>query len=88
MIGFEELGQTDNFTTKALEFRLSQTGVLPTDLTLATNVSAAFLTQKKQGSRSGSEAEDSEEERDRRRGKSGIRSGFKTKRGDESDEDW
>ncbi|UOH83641.1 hypothetical protein LQV05_006374 [Cryptococcus neoformans] len=89
LIGFEELGQSDNFTTKALEFRLSQTGVLPTDLTLATNVSASILTHKQQGSRSGSEDEDSEEERDRRRGKSGIRSGFRNKRGGESgDDDW
>ncbi|OWZ72536.1 hypothetical protein AYX14_02002 [Cryptococcus neoformans] len=89
LIGFEELGQSDNFTTKALEFRLSQTGVLPTDLTLATNVSASILTHKQQGSRSGSEDEDSEEERDRRRGKSGIRRGFRNKRGDESgDDDW
>ncbi|OWT37285.1 GTPase inhibitor [Cryptococcus neoformans] len=88
LIGFEELGQSDNFTTKALEFRLSQTGVLPTDLTLATNVSASILTHKQQGSRSGSEDEDSEE-RDRRRGKSGIRSGFRNKRGGESgDDDW
>lgn len=26
LIGFEELGQTDQFTTSALEFRLKQTG--------------------------------------------------------------
>jgi len=26
LIGFEELGQTDGFTTKALEFRLQQSG--------------------------------------------------------------
>ncbi|WVQ84870.1 hypothetical protein IAT38_007033 [Cryptococcus sp. DSM 104549] len=103
LIGFEELGDTDQFTAKMLEFRLKQSGVLPSNTGLAGNINSALLTQgsssrsqgqsKGRDARSGSESEDSEDERRRksgvgrtaRRGKVGIRNGLG---GGDSDDDW
>ncbi|WVR07828.1 hypothetical protein IAU60_004871 [Kwoniella sp. DSM 27419] len=83
LIGFEELGQTDRFTSKTLEFRLKQSGVLPTDLSLASNLSSTlFNNARRADADSGDEDEDKSRRRTggsgfgARRGKVGIRNGF------------
>ncbi|WVR00339.1 hypothetical protein IAU59_007482 [Kwoniella sp. CBS 9459] len=88
LIGFEELGDTDKFSAKMLEFRLNQSGVLPSDLSLASNISSSILSGKSAGG-AGSRSDDSGDEDDdksrrrprgaggsSRRGKVGIRDGF------------
>ncbi|WRT70379.1 uncharacterized protein IL334_007377 [Kwoniella shivajii] len=91
LIGFEELGDSDHFTTKMLEFRLKQSGVLPTDLSLASNLSSTLVSATR-------EEDDQSDDEDRRRGggakararaarqgKVGIRNGFAN---DGSDDDY
>lgn len=81
LIGFEDLGHNDQFTAKALEFRLKQTGALISgDITLANSLNLGVL-----GVKHGQE-EDEEDDEERRRGKGerdglrrgkmGIRDGF------------
>jgi hypothetical protein len=95
LIGFEDLGNNDAFTAKALEFRLQHSGmshstqqtftdcsgVLPSgDLTLS-NALPTAITRKKIVDK---DDDDSDEERwngktGQRKGKTGIRNGFTTK---------
>ncbi|RSH91710.1 hypothetical protein EHS25_009079 [Saitozyma podzolica] len=86
LIGFEELGDSDKFTSKALEFRLQQSGALPTGpISLSNTLSTAVL-----GDADLSDREDSEDDRDKagpRRGKTGIRNGFASGSRDD-DEDY
>ncbi|WWD03476.1 hypothetical protein V865_001528 [Kwoniella europaea PYCC6329] len=75
LIGFEELGDSDHFTSKVLEFRLKQSGVLPSDLSLASNLSSTLVPAKK-------DDDDYPDDEDRRsggrarKGKVGIRNGL------------
>jgi hypothetical protein len=95
LIGFEDLGNNDAFTAKALEFRLQHSGmshpfqqsladgsgVLPSgDLSLS-NALPTAMTRKKAVDK---DDNDSDEERwngktGQRKGKTGIRNGFTTK---------
>ncbi|BEI80296.1 hypothetical protein CcaverHIS002_0108250 [Cutaneotrichosporon cavernicola] len=70
LIGFEELGQTDQFSTTALEFRLQQSGALPSGpMSLA-----SMLGKIKKDS---DDEDDDDAFRDKsRRGKVGIRNGL------------
>ncbi|CAD6580491.1 MAG: hypothetical protein TREMPRED_002757 [Tremellales sp. Tagirdzhanova-0007] len=74
LIGFEELGDNDQFSTSILEFRLKQSGVFPSGpITLAKTLPTSLL--------SGSDIEDEDgfehdKPRETRRGKMGIRHGF------------
>ncbi|WVF73165.1 hypothetical protein IAT40_007984 [Kwoniella sp. CBS 6097] len=98
LIGFEELGDTDKFSAKMLEFRLNQSGVFPSDLSLASNISSSLLAgTKSRGAGSGSDDSGDEDDKSRRatsgggaggssrRGKVGIRNGFA---GNGSDDDY
>ncbi|WWD19500.1 hypothetical protein CI109_103961 [Kwoniella shandongensis] len=99
LIGFEELGDSDHFTVKMLEFRLKQTGVLPSGtLSLANHISSSLLTNTKQESdsdRSDSDEDDTDRRRrqnaragaGQRKGKVGIRNGL-AGRGKDEDEEW
>ncbi|ODN81476.1 hypothetical protein, variant [Cryptococcus amylolentus CBS 6039] len=92
LIGFEELGQTDNFSTKALEFRLQQSGVFPRNTSLSANLNPLLVGKGRQANGKGSDSEDSEDEDERRRtqqgrGRGGIRTGMASK-GDSDDDDW
>ena len=75
LIGFEDLGHNDQFTSKALEFRLSQSGALPTGKILLVNELTSDLLDEVDGSeeRDGEGAGKGEK---LRRGKMGIRDGF------------
>ncbi|WVQ72992.1 hypothetical protein IAR50_002555 [Cryptococcus sp. DSM 104548] len=85
LIGFEDLGQTDTFTTKALEFRLQQSGVLPRNTSLSANLNPLLVGRNRQAK--GSDSDDSEDGGERRRTqkRGGIRTGMANK--DDSDED-
>ncbi|TYJ53694.1 hypothetical protein B9479_005661 [Cryptococcus floricola] len=99
LIGFEELGQTDNFSTKALEFRLQQSGVFPRNTSLSANLNPLLVGGKGRqangngnGNGKGSDSEDSQDEDERRRTQQGrrgggIRTGMASK-GDSDDDDW
>lgn len=82
LIGFEDLGHNDHFTTAALEWRLQQTGALPSGpITLANSLSIGAAVGKS-GEGSGDESEGDDESRRRgkmgggRKGKVGIRNGL------------
>ncbi|WWC64416.1 uncharacterized protein I303_107026 [Kwoniella dejecticola CBS 10117] len=80
LIGFEELGDSDQFTSKVLEFRLKQSGVLPTDLSLASNLSSNLVPIKTDDDDVSDDEERRRGGRDRdrgaRKGKVGIRNGL------------
>ncbi|WWC91538.1 uncharacterized protein L201_006484 [Kwoniella dendrophila CBS 6074] len=83
LIGFEELGDSDHFTSKVLEFRLKQSGVLPSDLSLASNLSSTLVTSTTKKNDDDDDQSDDEDRRrggrDRkgaRKGKVGIRNGL------------
>lgn len=107
LIGFEELGNDDAFTAKALEFRLQHSGtlakalswtswsladwsgVLPLGPLNLSNALPTALTKKKNDSEDDG---DSDEERwggksGSRKGKTGIRNGFRTTRYDDDDDE-
>ncbi|WVN84895.1 uncharacterized protein L203_100031 [Cryptococcus depauperatus CBS 7841] len=90
LIGFEELGQTDNFTTKMLEFRLQQSGVLPSDLSMANNLFS--LAQNKTdyaGYRENSDDDQWRTKSGKSSGRSGIRNGTSGRNRDsDEDDDW
>ncbi|KAL7418275.1 hypothetical protein Q5752_006731 [Cryptotrichosporon argae] len=85
LIGFEELGDTDAFTTATLEFRLKASGVFPSGpIQLSTMLPAHLLATSRN-----QESDESDDERERerwagkgsggagaRRGKTGIRNGL------------
>lgn len=79
LIGFEELGDTDRFTSSMLDFRLQQSGVFPSGpITLSTALPTSLLDGRHKGS--DDESEEDQDGRDlrrgARRGKTGIRNGF------------
>ncbi|WOO79272.1 Thioredoxin domain-containing protein plp1 [Vanrija pseudolonga] len=86
LVGFEDLGNTDTFTAKTLEFRLKQSGVLVDSLTLASLLPAGA---RRSGSDDESDEDDERAFRDkasRRKGKVGIRNGLASRGGD--DDEW
>ncbi|WWC71856.1 uncharacterized protein I206_105815 [Kwoniella pini CBS 10737] len=76
LIGFEELGDSDQFTSKMLEFRLKQSGVLPTDLSLASNLSSNFVPIRKDDDDISDDEDRRHTTRGARKGKVGIRNGL------------
>ncbi|ORY28131.1 thioredoxin-like protein [Naematelia encephala] len=88
LIGFEELGDTDQFTLSMLEFRLKQSGALPEGQIALVNTLPAQLLGSVNGENDDdySDRSDSEDEDERirrktgkirpRRGKVGIRNGI------------
>lgn len=86
MIGFEELGQTDSFTSKTLEWRLKSSGVLHDGATTLNNLLPDHLRKE-----AGSDEEDNDEDEQRfkdkstRKGKFGIRNGLAASAGDDDD---
>ncbi|KAK1922061.1 putative GTPase inhibitor [Papiliotrema laurentii] len=74
LIGFEELGHTDQFTTSALEFRLRQTGALPSGPIVLANTLSSALTGREQGD-SDTDSESDDELQARRKASSAVRAG-------------
>lgn len=90
LIGFEDLGHDDAFTSSALEFRLKQSGALPTGKILLADHISSDLFEDGEG-----EAKDVDDEEGRRgkgkdgglrRGKTGIRDGFAA--GQRDNDEW
>lgn len=90
LIGFEELGQTDAFTSKTLKWRLKRSGVLHDGpITLQTMLPEHM--QREAGSDADDDSDDDARFRDKSRrntrsGKVGIRDGLAGKAGDDDDE--
>jgi hypothetical protein len=88
LIGFEELGQTDSFTSKTLEFRLKTAGVLHSGPVMLAHLLPTHLQKDEAGSSGESDEEDDRRHRDKatRKGKTGIRNGLASSKLD--DEEW